>query len=79
MNLTGAREAQKSFSLICASKRDAVGKCFFNPLKGFLSIYDSARLCSRCGACAQACPSYKVLKGEVFSPRGRNQLLRFIL
>jgi len=38
--------------------------------------YNASCLCNRCGACAQNCPSYKALKAEIFSPRGRNQLVR---
>ena len=52
---------------------------FLHPLWGMQDIEASAKICNRCGACAQACQSYRVLKGEPFSPRGRNQLLRFIL
>jgi|GEM_PF-3143553 Fe-S oxidoreductase len=39
---------------------------------------DTAR-CTRCGACLQGCTSYKTLNMENFSPRGRVQLLQFLL
>ena len=55
------------------------GRQFLNPACGLQDIYASAKICNRCGACAQACPSYKALGAETYSPRGRNQLLRFIL
>jgi len=55
------------------------GRQFLNPYHGLQDIYASAKICNRCGACAQACPSYKALGAEIYSPRGRNQLLRFIL
>lgn len=38
----------------------------------------AARTCTRCGACLQRCPSFKALKSELYSPRGRAQLLKFI-
>lgn len=37
----------------------------------------AARTCTRCGACLQKCPSFRTLKNEIYSPRGRAQLLRF--
>ncbi|MGN0023577.1 MAG: 4Fe-4S dicluster domain-containing protein [Elusimicrobiaceae bacterium] len=37
----------------------------------------AARTCTRCGACLQKCPSFRSLKSELYSPRGRAQLLRF--
>lgn len=46
---------------------------------GPLDIYNAACLCNRCGACAQDCPSYKALQAELYSPRGRNQLVRLLL
>lgn len=36
----------------------------------------AARTCTRCGACLQKCPSFRALKSEVYSPRGRSQLVR---
>ncbi|MDR1684588.1 MAG: (Fe-S)-binding protein [Elusimicrobiota bacterium] len=54
-------------------------KFFYNPPRGMLDIYASAGICNRCGACGQSCPSYKALQGEIYSPRGRNQLIKFIL
>lgn len=38
----------------------------------------AARTCTRCGACLQKCPSFKALKSELYSPRGRSQLLNYI-
>lgn len=38
----------------------------------------AARTCNRCGACLQRCPSFKALKSELYSPRGRAQLVRFV-
>ena len=46
---------------------------------GKRNIYDSVCYCNRCGMCAGACPSYKYMQQEPFSPRGRNQILRQIL
>jgi len=41
-------------------------------------ILASAKVCNRCGVCNQSCPVHRVLQGETTSPRGRNQLLRFL-
>lgn len=55
-----------------------------NPLEflpgqtGPQTLQDSAVRCTRCNACAQSCPSYLLQREEVFSPRGRVQLLRLI-
>lgn len=38
----------------------------------------AAATCTRCGACLQRCPSFKALKSELYSPRGRSQLVRFL-
>ena len=38
----------------------------------------AARTCTRCGACLQKCPSFRALKSEIYSPRGRSQLVRFL-
>ena len=67
---------KKNTSLLLGGRQQ---KGFLHPLWGMQDIHASAKICNRCGACAQACPSYKVFKEESFSPRGRNQLLRFIL
>ena len=40
---------------------------------------DSVTACTRCHACSQVCPSYHVYPEELFSPRGREQLIRFLL
>ncbi len=47
--------------------------------QGNRDIYNSVSYCNRCGACSQVCPSYQLHQQEVFSPRGRNQLLRLVL
>ncbi len=39
----------------------------------------SALCCTRCNACVQSCPSYLLQREEIFSPRGRVQLLRLLL
>lgn len=39
----------------------------------------SVARCTRCNACVQSCPSYLLNKEEIFSPRGRVQILRLIL
>ncbi len=46
---------------------------------GTRSVYDSVCFCNRCGLCAAACPSYQQTQQEPFSPRGRNQVFRWIL
>lgn len=48
-------------------------------LAGTRELYDSVSYCNRCGACAQVCPTYRLKNDELFSPRGRNQLLRLAL
>jgi len=45
--------------------------------KGPFDEEQAARTCTRCGACLQKCPSFRALKSEIYSPRGRAQLLRF--
>lgn len=42
---------------------------------GPIALPESAIRCTRCGACAQSCPSYACYPREVFSPRGRAQFL----
>ena len=46
---------------------------------GARELYDSVSYCNRCGGCAQVCPTYQLQQDELFSPRGRNQLLRLAL
>lgn len=46
--------------------------------KGPRALSESLAYCTRCNACAQSCPSYLVRREELFSPRGRNQLLRLL-
>lgn len=43
------------------------------------TLQHSAASCTRCNACVQSCPSYFSRQEELFSPRGRTQLLRLIL
>lgn len=42
------------------------------------ALSESLAYCTRCNACAQSCPSYLLRREEIFSPRGRNQLLRLL-
>ena len=44
----------------------------------YLQAPYAAATCTRCGACLQKCPSFKALKSELYSPRGRSQLVRFL-
>lgn len=46
---------------------------------GLRDLYSSVSYCNRCGSCMQSCPTYQLTHREIFSPRGRNQLLRLIL
>jgi len=46
---------------------------------GERSDYDAASQCSRCGYCAQACPTYVATGREAQSGRGRNQIVRLLL
>lgn len=46
---------------------------------GARDLYNSVSYCNRCGSCMQSCPTYQLTHREVFSARGRNQLLRLIL
>lgn len=46
---------------------------------GEREVYKSAAYCNRCGACLPVCPSYQLHLQEIFSPRGRNQLLLLAL
>lgn len=46
--------------------------------KGPRALSESLAYCTRCNACVQSCPSYLVRREELFSPRGRNQLLRLL-
>jgi glycolate oxidase iron-sulfur subunit len=42
------------------------------------ALYDELLICSRCGTCLPACPSYGATLLETHSPRGRIQLLRAV-
>lgn len=46
---------------------------------GDRSLYDAVSQCSRCGYCEQACPTYVASGSEVFSARGRNQIVRMLV
>ncbi|HBL17986.1 MAG: hypothetical protein A2X36_09615 [Elusimicrobia bacterium GWA2_69_24] len=46
---------------------------------GERSDYDAVSQCTRCGYCAQACPTYTATGRESISGRGRNQLVRGLL
>lgn len=46
---------------------------------GEREVYKSVAYCNRCGACVPVCPTYQFYKQEIFSPRGRNQLLQLAL
>lgn len=46
--------------------------------KGPRALAESLAYCTRCNACVQSCPSYLIHREELFSPRGRNQLLRLL-
>ncbi|MDR0734568.1 MAG: (Fe-S)-binding protein [Elusimicrobiota bacterium] len=59
--------------------RGPLRKYIYNVLRGLLRPEESAKVCNRCGACAQACPVYKIQNREAAAPRGRNQLMRFFL
>lgn len=50
----------------------------YTPL-GKRSIYNSVAYCNRCGMCSQSCPIYRLNAQEIYSPRGRNQILRLAL
>ena len=50
----------------------------YTPL-GAREVYESVAYCNRCGACMQVCPTYQLYAQEIFSPRGRNQLLLLAL
>jgi ferredoxin len=68
----------KNIPLNLYAGKKPLQSCFQNPLKGMLDVFQSAGICNRCGVCNQACPSYRALQAEVYSPRGRNQLFRLI-
>ncbi len=51
---------------------------FYIKKQGPVDLYSAAKTCNRCGACLQKCPSFKALKSELYSPRGRSQLVNFI-
>lgn len=36
-----------------------------------IPVLSDLRFCTRCGRCVPLCPTYQILKNEVFSPRGR--------
>ena len=46
--------------------------------QGACSVQESATRCTRCNACVQSCPSYALRPQEMFSPRGRAQLMRLL-
>lgn len=72
------RNKEKPLNLFTDKNLSLIRKFFINPLYGRQDIFESAAICNRCGACNQSCPSYKVLAAEAYSPRGRNQLLKFL-
>ena len=39
--------------------------------------YDEVAKCNKCGFCLPSCPTYMVMKGEAYSPRGRNAITRW--
>lgn len=43
---------------------------------GEKNIYDAVSRCLRCGYCETSCPTYSLKSNEIYSPRGRNQLVR---
>ena len=47
-------------------------------LQGPCSLQQSAARCTRCNACVQSCPAYLLQPQEMFSPRGRMQLMRLL-
>lgn len=46
---------------------------------GEREVYESVAYCNRCGTCQSVCPTYQMHMQEIFSPRGRNQLLHLAL
>ena len=42
------------------------------------TLPQSVMRCTRCAACAQSCPAYRMRAEEAFSPRGRVQLIRLL-
>ena len=54
------------------------GLDFYIKGEGPFKAQYAASTCTRCGACLQRCPSFKALKSELYSPRGRSQLLKYI-
>lgn len=51
---------------------------WLNTPLGKRSLTESVVFCNRCNACAQSCPIYVHTSKELYSPRGRNQLMRLI-
>lgn len=51
---------------------------FYIKNQGPMEIYAAAKTCTRCGACLQKCPSFRALKSELYSPRGRSQIINFL-
>jgi len=46
---------------------------------GERSDYDAVSQCTRCGYCAQACPTYRGTGREAWSGRGRNLIVRMLI
>ncbi len=47
--------------------------------QGERSLYDSVSFCNRCNICAQNCPTFRLTRDEFQSPRGRNQIVRWVM
>ncbi len=46
---------------------------------GVKNIYDAVSKCTRCGYCIENCPTYMILRKEIYNPRGRNQIIRMLI